>query len=124
MSPALPDLLEPDSSFSSWRIVQAPQHVNHRKWIGSSKSRKALGVVVQPSARAMFTPHELIAAFKEFIERGPQFLGVEIGIRASAHQFGERVLLVYQESETDVVVLIHEVPSTTSLDPCSAVDSG
>ena len=66
-----------------------------------------MSVVVQPSAREMFTPHELSAAFKEFIERGPQYLDAETGIRASAYQFGERVLLVYKESETGVVVLIH-----------------
>jgi len=55
----------------------------------------------------MFTPHELIASYMEFIERGPQYLDAETGIRASAYRFGERVLIVYQESETDVVVLIH-----------------
>ena len=62
---------------------------------------------MQPSAREMFAPHELTASYKEFIERGPQYLGVETSIRASAFQFGTRVLIVYQESETDVVVLIH-----------------
>jgi len=62
---------------------------------------------VTPSARETFTPHELSAAFKEFIERGPQYLEAETGIRASTYQFGERVLIVYQESETDVVTLIH-----------------
>ena len=66
-----------------------------------------MSVVVTPSAREMFTPRELSAAFKEFIERGPQYLSAELGIRASAYQFGTRVLIVYQESETDVVVLIH-----------------
>ena len=67
-----------------------------------------MSVVVQPSAREMFTPRELSAAFKEFIERGPQYLDAETGIRASAYRFGEeRVLLVYEESETGLVVLIH-----------------
>jgi hypothetical protein len=66
-----------------------------------------MSVVVQPSAREMFTPHELSAAFKEFIERGPQYMEAETGIRASAYRFGKRVLLVYEESETGVVVLIH-----------------
>jgi len=66
-----------------------------------------LGVVVQPSARKMFAPHELSASCKEFIERGPQYLSAETGISASAYQFGSRVLLIYQESETDVVVLMH-----------------
>ena len=66
-----------------------------------------MSVVVQPSAREMFTPHELSAPFKEFIERGAQYLEAETGIRASALQFGERGLLVYEESETGLVVLIH-----------------
>jgi len=34
-------------------------------------------------------------------------VNAETGIRAAAYQFGTRVLIVYQESETDVVVLIH-----------------
>jgi hypothetical protein len=55
----------------------------------------------------MFAPHALSASCKEFIERGPQYLSIETGIRASSYQFGTRVLLVYQESETDVVILIH-----------------
>jgi hypothetical protein len=55
----------------------------------------------------MFTPHELSAAFKEFIERGPQYVDAETGIRASAYQFGERVLLVYEESETGLMLLIY-----------------
>ena len=66
-----------------------------------------MSVVVQPSAREMFTPRELIASYKEFKERGPQYLSVETGIRASAYRFGERVLLVYEESETDSATLIH-----------------
>ena len=66
-----------------------------------------MSVVVQPSAREMFTPRELSAAFKEFLERGPQFLDAETGITASAYRFDERVLLVYEEAETGVVVLIH-----------------
>jgi hypothetical protein len=71
------------------------------------REQKATSVVVVPSARETFTSRELISACKEFIELGPQYLSVETGIRASAYQFGERVLLVYQESETDLVVLIH-----------------
>ena len=66
-----------------------------------------MGVVVTPSARETFTPCELSAAYKIFIERGPQYLDAESGLSASAHRFGERVLLVYEESETGVVVLIH-----------------
>ena len=66
-----------------------------------------MGVVVQPSAREMFTPHELAAAYRQFEERGAQYLDVEAGIRASAYWFGERVLLVYEEAEPGLVVLIH-----------------
>jgi hypothetical protein len=68
---------------------------------------RPMSVVVDPSAREMFTPHELSAAFKEFIERGPQYLDAETGIRASACRFGERVLLVYEEAEPGLVVLTH-----------------
>jgi hypothetical protein len=66
-----------------------------------------VSVVVQTSAREMFTPRQLSDAYKQFIERGPQYLDTETGIKASAYRFGERVLLVYQESETGLVVLIH-----------------
>jgi hypothetical protein len=52
-------------------------------------------------------PHELIAAYKEFKERGAQCLSVETGLSASAYCFGERVLLVYEESETGLVALTH-----------------
>ena len=68
---------------------------------------RAMSVVVQPSAREMFTPHELSAAFKEFLERGPQYLDAETGIKAAAYRFDERVLLVYEEAEAGVVVLMH-----------------
>ena len=66
-----------------------------------------MSVVVTPSARETFTPRELTDAYEQFKERGPQYLSAETGIRAAAYQFGRRVLLVYQESETDVVILIH-----------------
>ena len=62
---------------------------------------------MEPSARETFTPRELAAAYKEFTERGPQHQDAETGLKASAYRFGERVLLVYEESETGVVVLIH-----------------
>ena len=68
---------------------------------------RAMNVVVQPSAREMFTPRELADAYKEFTEHGPQYLDAETGLSASACRFGKRVLLVYEESETGVVVLIH-----------------
>jgi hypothetical protein len=71
------------------------------------KGGNPMGVVVEPSARERFTPRELSAAYKEFLECGPQYLDVEVGLSASAYRFGERILLVYEESETGVVVLIH-----------------
>ncbi|HEY6713073.1 MAG TPA: hypothetical protein VI055_12490, partial [Rubrobacter sp.] len=67
----------------------------------------AMSVVVTPSARERFTPRELADAYKFFKDHGPQYLSDESGQRASAYRFGERVLLAYQESETDVMVLIH-----------------
>jgi hypothetical protein len=66
-----------------------------------------MSVVVTPSARETFTPRELTAAYKQFEELGPQYLSAESGIRAAAYQFGRRVLIVYEESETGLVVLIH-----------------
>jgi len=68
---------------------------------------KPLSVVVTSSARETFTPCELTDAYKQFKEHGPQYLSDETGLRASAYRFGERVLLVYEEAETGVVVLIH-----------------
>ena len=64
-------------------------------------------VVVQPSTRAAFASRELADAYEDFEIRGPQYLDDETGIKAGAYRFGERVLFVYQESEGDVVMLIH-----------------
>jgi hypothetical protein len=58
-------------------------------------------------AREMFTPHELSAAYTKFTKRGPQYVDAETGLGAAAYRFGERVFLVYEESETGLVVLIH-----------------
>jgi hypothetical protein len=66
-----------------------------------------MNVVVDPSARETFTPRELTDAYQQFKERGPQYVNAETGLRAAAYRFGTRVLLVYQESEMDVMVLIH-----------------
>ena len=66
-----------------------------------------MSVVVDPNARETFTPRELTAAYKQFKERGPQYVNAETGLRAAAYRFGTRVLLVYEESETGLVVLIH-----------------
>ena len=61
-------------------------------------------VVVTPSARETFTPRELTDAYQQFKERGPQYVSAETSLRAAAYRFGERVLLVYEESETSIVV--------------------
>jgi len=66
-----------------------------------------MSVVVDPSACETFTPRELTTAYKQFEERGPQYVNAETGLRAAAYWFGTRVLLVYEQSETGVVVLIH-----------------
>jgi hypothetical protein len=66
-----------------------------------------MSVVVDPSARETFTLRELAATYKEFTEHGPQYQDAESGLSASAYRFGERVLIVYEDSETGVVVLIH-----------------
>jgi hypothetical protein len=73
-----------------------------------------MSVVVDPSARETFTPRELTAAYEDFEKRGPQHLDAEAGIKAAAYRFDERVLLVYEEAETGVVVLIH--PSASKVD--------
>ena len=64
-----------------------------------------MSVVVTRSARETFTPRELTDAYKDFETRGPQYLDDETGIKAGVYRFGERVLLVYEESEEGVVIL-------------------
>ena len=66
-----------------------------------------MSVVVDPSARETFTPREITAAYKQFEERGAQYVDAETGLRAAAYRFGTRVLLAYEESETGVVILFH-----------------
>ena len=66
-----------------------------------------MNVVVHPSARETFTPREITTAYKQFEERGPQYVDAETGLRAAAYRFGTRVLLVYEEPETGVVILFH-----------------
>jgi hypothetical protein len=66
-----------------------------------------MSFVVTPSARETFTPRELTVAYTQFIERGAQYLSAESSFRAAAYQFGRRELIVYQESEKDVMVFIH-----------------
>jgi hypothetical protein len=66
-----------------------------------------MSVVVLPSAHKRFTPSELVAAYEDFVGGEPQYVDAETGLRASAYRFGTRVLIIYQQSETDIVVLIH-----------------
>jgi hypothetical protein len=66
-----------------------------------------VSVVLEPSAREAFTPRELADAYEDFEKRGPQYLDAETGIKAAAYRFDERVLLVYEEADTGMVVLIH-----------------
>jgi hypothetical protein len=66
-----------------------------------------MNVVVHPSARETFTPREITTAYKQFEERGAQYVDAETGLRAAAYRFGTRVLLAYEESETSVVILFH-----------------
>jgi hypothetical protein len=63
--------------------------------------------VVLPNAREAFTPRELVAAYEDFVGGEPQYLDAERGIKASAYHFDARALLVYEESETGSIVLIH-----------------
>jgi hypothetical protein len=70
-----------------------------------------MSVVVQPSARARFTPRDLVAAYKDFVGGEPQYVDAESGIKASAYRFAAGVLLVYEESEAGVVVLVHPTTS-------------
>jgi hypothetical protein len=67
------------------------------------KEGTAMGVIVTPSDRETFTPRELADAYEDFEKRGPQYLDAETDVKAAAYRFGERVLLVYEESETGVV---------------------
>jgi len=66
-----------------------------------------MSVVVDPSAREAFAPRELTAAYEHFEERGPQHPSAENGIKAAAYRYGERRLLVDEESETGAVLLIN-----------------
>jgi hypothetical protein len=75
--------------------------------VGSSKISRPMSIVVDPSARETFTPRELAAAYEEYTKHRPQYQDAETGLSVSAYRFGERVLIVYEESEAGVVVLIH-----------------
>ena len=72
-----------------------------------SVDRNATSIVVQPSAREAFTSRELTDAYKDFEKHGPQYLDAETSVKAAAYRYGERVLVVYEDSEAGVVILIH-----------------
>src|SRR5215213_6376024 len=76
----------------------------------------ATSVVVYSSAREAFTPSELADAYKDFEKHGPQYLDAETDLWISTYRFGERVLLIYKEEGTGLVILIHP----TSWKGCSA----
>jgi hypothetical protein len=63
-----------------------------------------MNVVLTPSARGSFIPRELDAAYGDYREHGPQYLNAESGLRASRYRFGERALIVCEESESGVVM--------------------
>lgn len=63
--------------------------------------------MVQPSARERFTSSELCEAYEDFVRDEPRYVDVETGIKAATYRFGMRVLLVYEESETGLIVLLH-----------------
>jgi len=65
-----------------------------------------MSIVVKPSAREAFTPHELVAAYEEFIRRDPQYVSSETGLRATVYHLDTRVLVAYEERETGLVVLL------------------
>ena len=84
-----------------------PRFVSRRLEKSPSASSAAghTSLVVLPSAREAFTPRELVGAYEDFVRGGPQYHDAETGVEASAYRFGARVLLVYEESETGVIVL-------------------
>ena len=66
-----------------------------------------MSLVVQPGASERFTSRELIAAYEDFIRDEPHYVDAETGIKAATYRYGMRVLFVYEESETGLVVLLH-----------------
>ena len=68
--------------------------------------RMPIGAIVDPSTRETFTPRELADAYEEFLASGPRYLDAQSGIEGSVYRFGTRVLVVYEEPETGLVVLV------------------
>jgi hypothetical protein len=65
-----------------------------------------IGAIVDPSTRETFTPRELVDAYEEFLASGPRYLDAQSGIEGSVYRLGTRVLVVYEEPETGLVVLV------------------
>jgi hypothetical protein len=74
---------------------------------------------VQPRARETFTPRELVTAYRDFTESGPQYVNTQSGLKASAYWFGTRALVVYEEVETGVVLLVHPMLQALQNEACS-----
>jgi hypothetical protein len=66
-----------------------------------------MSIIVEPSAREAFTPRELTEAYKDFEKHGSQSSDAETAVKAAAYRYGERVLIVYEDSEAGVVILSH-----------------
>ena len=64
-----------------------------------------MNVVATPSARETFTPRELVAAYKDYTERGPQYVDAQTGLKAAVYRFGAGVLIVCEEPASGVVTL-------------------
>ena len=95
------DPARPGTTLVGKDVVSAPRPS------GARDRRMPTGVIVGPSARGTFTPREITDAYKKFTKHGPRYLDAESGIEGSAYRFGTRVLAVYEEPETGLVVLIH-----------------
>jgi hypothetical protein len=68
--------------------------------------RMPIGVIVEPSTRETFMPRELAEAYKKFLASGPRYLDAQSGIEGSVYRLGTRVLVVYEVTETGLVVLV------------------
>ena len=93
------DPARPGTTLLGKDVVSAPRPS------GARDRRMPTGVIVGPSARETFTPREITDAYKKFTKHGPRYLDAESGIEGSVYRFGTRVLVVYEEPETGLVVL-------------------
>jgi hypothetical protein len=54
-------------------------------------------------------PRELADAYEKFLASGPRYLDAQTSVEGSVYRFGTRVLVVYEEPETGLVVLTHPI---------------